>query len=351
MYRKFIKSTLMATISILLIFSFIIIVIDPFYHYHKPLKKMKPVVNDERYQNPGIAEHFSYDSILTGSSMTQNFRISELDKTFECDTIKLTYSAIRTGSFKYMFEKAFSTRNIKNVFMGLDIDPLLDTYGNYYFPLPEYLYDDNIFNDVNYVLNKDVMFKEAYGYLKANYKGTVQNIDDAYMWQKNFSEEDALKSVTWSLLEQGERTKMPQYLENTKKNLEKNILPYIEGHPETTFYIFFPPYSLLWWNMHVNYGDLEDVMKVLVYTSSELLKYDNVKLYSFQDIKEVITNLNIYVDYNHYNQDINSEMIKWMKEDKYRLTKDNYEDRISNLYHYVNEFDYSLWEAKRLELF
>lgn len=344
MYQKFIRRMLALSVSFLLVFALIIIVVDPFFHYHKPLGNLKPLINDERYQNPGIAEHFDYDSILTGSSMTENFKISELNEAFSCDTVKLSYAAIRTGSYKYMFEKAFATQNVKNVFMGLDVDPLIDTYGNYYFPLPEYLYDDKVLNDVNYFWNKTVMFKNTYQYLKQNYLKTVPDIDTVYCWEGDFSQKNALQSVTWDLCKKSEENENLQYLENTKMNLNNNILPYIEENPETIFYIFFPPYSLLWWNMHLSEGDLKSIIDVIEYTSEALLEYDNVKLFYFQDIESIVTNLELYKDYNHYGPDINSEIVKWLKNDEYRVYSDTYKKRLEDFEQYIRMFDYCKWQ-------
>lgn len=343
MYSKFIKRTLCTTLAFLLIFAMFVVVIDPFFHYHKPLDSLKPVVNNERYQNPGIAKHFEYDSVIVGSSMTQNFRVSEFNETFGCDTVKLTYPAIRTGNYKYMFEAAFDTHEVKNVFMGLDIDPLIDGYGNFYFPLPEYLYDKNPLNDVNYVLNKDVLFGEVYNVLESNYKDTVPEIDEAYTWTGVFSKEAAVNSMFWDYKDVKEPYEIPLYLENAKLNLENNILPYIEENPDTTFYIFYPPYSLLWWNLHLCKGDLNDIFAVLSYATEQLLQYENVKLFFLHDVEEVITDFELYKDYNHYNEEINSEIIQWFKEDKYRIYPETYEKRISTFKTYVENFDYVEW--------
>lgn len=343
MYTKFIKRTLSITFLFLFLFATVVVVIDPFFYYHKPLNTLEPVVNNERYQNPGIARNFEYDSILIGSSMAQNFRVSELNEAFDCNTVKLTYSAIRTGSYKHMFENAFDTHEVKNVFMGLDIDPLTDAYGNYYFPLPEYLYDKNPLNDVNYVLNKSVLFEDAYQMVKYNRMDEVPNIDDAYMWTGEFSKKAAIDSIFWDYHKAGEPYETPTYLENAKVNLEKNILPYIAENPDTTFYIFYPPYNLLWWNLHVSTGDLDGIFEVVEYTTEQLLKYDNVKLFFLYDVEEVVTNLELYKDYNHYNAHINSEMIRWFKEEQYLVTKDSYQDRIGQFRQYIESFDYVKW--------
>ena len=46
------------------------VVVDPFFHYHRPLPGFPYVVDNQLSQNPGMARNFAYDSFLTGSSMT-----------------------------------------------------------------------------------------------------------------------------------------------------------------------------------------------------------------------------------------------------------------------------------------
>ena len=57
-------------------------VIDPFFHYHAPLDGLQYPIDNQRYQNDGIVKHFSYDALITGTSMTENFKTSEFDTLF-----------------------------------------------------------------------------------------------------------------------------------------------------------------------------------------------------------------------------------------------------------------------------
>ena len=43
MYGKFIRRTLITAAALLVVFALTIIVIDPFFHYHAPLKGLKPL--------------------------------------------------------------------------------------------------------------------------------------------------------------------------------------------------------------------------------------------------------------------------------------------------------------------
>ena len=53
-----------------------------------------------------------------------------------------------------------------------------------------------------------------------------------------------------------------------EENLQKNILPYIEAHPETEFYIFYPPYSILFWNDVTREKELETVIASVLISSN-----------------------------------------------------------------------------------
>ena len=50
-----------------------VIVIDPFQIYHKATAFIPPIDNGHQiYANAGIAKSYDYDSVIIGSSMTEN---------------------------------------------------------------------------------------------------------------------------------------------------------------------------------------------------------------------------------------------------------------------------------------
>ncbi|MDE6128573.1 MAG: hypothetical protein K2G16_05200, partial [Lachnospiraceae bacterium] len=72
-YKK--HCILFAALSLpaLLAAAMLVIAADPFFQYHKPLKGLYYLIDNKLSQNPGLARHFEYDSIITGSSMTVTF--------------------------------------------------------------------------------------------------------------------------------------------------------------------------------------------------------------------------------------------------------------------------------------
>ena len=105
-----------------------------------------------------------------------------------------------------------------------------------------------------------------------------------------------------------EETAKEAYLASVEANLAQNIGPYIEQNQDTVFYVFFPPYSILYWNDVMKENHLEATMAEYQYIADRLLGYDNVRVFYFPDREEIVTDLNNYADYTHYHRDINRYM-------------------------------------------
>ncbi|MBQ4416653.1 MAG: hypothetical protein II868_03080, partial [Butyrivibrio sp.] len=93
------------------------------------------------------------------------------------------------------------------------------------------------------------------------------------------------------------------------RNLEVNLLPYIVAHPETTFYLFYPPYSILYWYNLVREGRFEATLSEIACINERLLAYSNVRVFFFQDDESYVTDLDHYADYTHYHPDMNRMMV------------------------------------------
>ena len=80
--KKWVITYIIVLIIVLAMLGSVTIIIDPYFHYHKPLATLEYPIYNERYQNNGIAKNFEYNAIITGTSMTENFKTSEFDYLF-----------------------------------------------------------------------------------------------------------------------------------------------------------------------------------------------------------------------------------------------------------------------------
>lgn len=349
---------ILGTVALLVGFVYLV---DPFYHYHAPYLDMPVILDNAVYQTAGAAKNLQYDSAIVGTSMTENMSTAWFDEELGWNTMKLSYSGARTDDLKAIFEQIEQKEGeLKYVVMDINSYQLTSPSWTSYAERPHYLYDNHLYNDYQYVYNHDILVLTMQRVM-AIANGATDNIGTAYSWGDiyPFSKEialDACRETRAQLI--GERPiddnlyivpgttsdQLEESLQTCQSNLD-NILPFIEAHPETEFWIMVPPYSMLYWEQEVLKGSLEDVIAIYAFTFETLLSYDNVKVYYFQNEQEIITNLDNYKDNAHHKTEFNRYMFDCMKEDKNLLTEDNYKQELEKMYDFAKDYPYeTLWE-------
>lgn len=274
--------------------------------------------------------------------MVENFRVSWFEKEKPAEkVVKVPYSGGYSKDYDNVFKLAFSTHEIKTVYYGMDIFTILEHQAEETrFELPEYLYDNNLLNDVQYIFNKDIFYQYTIQNLENLIKNIHRDNDLAYNWNDvyKYGKEETLK--TYIRPKKRENGYESTYIENYANNM-RNITQYIEEYPETKFKIFIPPYSILYWDNAIRKGDLETQIKLSKKVINDLLKYENVEIYYFQNIEDIITNFDNYKDYTHYKEEINYYMFESMCiTGEHQLTKENYINEINKMYDIAIHYDY-----------
>ena len=327
----------------------LVIAIDPFFRYHAPVGGFPYVIDNQLSQNIGMAEHFSYDAVITGSSMTMNFDTEDFTAQFpdHPQTLKLTMNGALPHDIRRILSAVFERSGtshrgprdpagaaptngeaaaiadaaaapvdvsagsgIREVFIA--IDPATWTAGTeeVKYPYPEYLYDRNPFNDVKYLWNREVLLDYC---LRPMIEREGTPLNRIYMTEW---EDDLYYTLDWILAHYEEPAENPAetpadaYLADTDRNLAENLLPWIDAHPETTWYFFYPPYSILYWHDVIRENHLEATLAQERLIAERLLSRPNTRIYQFQDWDSVILNINGgYMDEIHFRPEINHQMV------------------------------------------
>lgn len=306
--KKWVLSTVSFILILFLLTATVIVWVDPFFHYHAPLESFPYLVDNQLSQNPGMAKHMEYDSVILGSSMTVNFNTNWFRELMDLNTVKLSYSGAYPKDQANIMDIIFeSGHDVQAVFLGIDVVTYTGGVEETKYPIPEYLYDESYLNDVQYLFNKDVLLNYVLRPL-----ADPDKTDLATVYQSWWTDE--YYNIQWVMHNYvppepvGEETGREAYIESTDRNLRANLCPYIEQNPDTTFYLFFPPYSILYWNDVMQENHLEATMEQYRYIADTVLAYDNVRVFYFPDQERIVTDLNNYADYTHYHRDINRFM-------------------------------------------
>lgn len=332
-----------------------VIKVDPFFHYHKPdTEHFYYSINNQRSQNNGIVKQFDYEGLITGTSMTEMFKTSEASDLWGCEFIKVPYSG---GTYKEMngniktalshnTDLRYVIRGIDMGYLRLDKDYMRDDLGSF----PTYLYDDNPFNDVQYVFNRDVIFNRVYPMLRDSHKENaivgIKSFDDYSRWTGRivYGKDSLLPNVELSITK-GE----PQHLAEdekvtTRENIVQNVTSIAADYPAVQFYYFLTPYSAIWWKEKVESGEIYKQIEAEKILIEECMKHSNIHLVSINLREDITCNLNNYKDRTHYGEWINSYILRCMHDDQHVITEDNYQEYLDNEMKLYLSYDYTKLE-------
>lgn len=326
--------------------------IDPFFHYHQPLPQFQYPLDNQRYQNDGIVKNFDYDAIITGTSVTENFKTSQCDALFDCSSVKTSFSGATFAELNQHLSRAIAANpDLKLVIYGLDswfflANPdELRTDAAY----PHYLYDDNAFNDVNYLLNKEVFLFDTLGVLDYTAAGkTTTTFDEYSSWDAMYTYDGKSALASYQRQPKAPETTAftPSEGEAIQRNMTSCIVQLANSHPDIQFYYFLPPYSVLYWDELAQTGRLNWQIEAFQQVSQALLGVENLHLFSFYDRYEITEDLTNYRDKVHYSAAINQWILQAMRDGEGQLTQENYQAHWQGLLQHYQSFDFDAFLAQ-----
>lgn len=340
-------TTIALTCAILFVIARFMMDIDPYFHYHGPIEDRPYALYGggayEKYYNDGIGKHFEYDIMITGSSVTENFKASQAEVLWSGTVVKTCFAG---GTLKEIDEHVKrsikANDDLKIVIRGIDENKLLTDMNAYPQNAPTYLYDDNPFNDVKYLFDKDTWFtplKRNLELMKYDWYST--NFDQYANWTSYITFSKDVTLSAYNRPEVSEKQEMTvEELTNIQGNIEQNIVSTVRENPDVTFYYFLTPTSVLQWDEWIRNGIVEQQLVAERILIENLLQYENVKLFGFSDGFELITNLDNYMDVEHFSDDINAWLLQEMSAGRHQLTKDNYEKYLNDISAFYGTFDY-----------
>jgi hypothetical protein len=275
--------------------------------------------------------------------MSQNFKTSEADNLLGVSSVKESFSGAGYKELSENLDRAISRHDVDNVIWSVDFNALIreadyDQYDDY----PTYLYDDNPWNDVSYVFNKEVWYHALMPTVIMTLTGQASTGFDEYSsWDKPTGYEYIMESYDrWE-----EKAEMSPGLDDESKemvaeNIRQNFVDLVNKYPDTTFYIFYTPYSIIWWDFMNQEGMMKWQFDAELIATELLLECPNVKLYNFNDKYDIIENLDNYRDKEHYGSWINSMILEWIASDEGVVTRGNYLERLEIEKEYYLNYDY-----------
>ena len=301
--------------------------VDPFQQYRKPTRfpaRFYPAW--QRWENPGLARHYDYDRVITGSSLMENLLPAEVDAVLGGRSINLSISAQTAYDAGQLLRVALATGKPRQVLMNLDYNAFSGAPDRSGFtePFPAFLYDEARWNDIPYLLGIGTTKKSLETVLGLRW--TRANTDPARMWYwaegRQFFAAKAVQGLDPANL--NARFRQPQRtLEGMQASFEANLVPLIEKYPATRFSFLYAPYSILVWMDFEQRGQLEITLAFREWLFERTRRYQNVEIFDFHAEPSVVNDLDHFTDIYHYSPKLSRGIIQAMGQGRYKLTRES----------------------------
>ena len=366
-YKKLVHLyfTIILTSSLLISIGFY--TYDPLQIFHKPWGRDVTFYNNMRQQVQGIVKHYSFDSIILGSSILENTSSKETNQKLGGNFINISLSGSSYYERLFIMNYVFKKKPIKKVIYSLDAGSYIHQqkgYPNYPLSLFDYLYDDTSINDIKAYLTYDFLECLLTFSTKESCIGKQVSLDRPNAWFNDESNKirygglnkwfeannsEKIKTVFKNILFKTQQiqvgktitpTNINEKITNAKEYVDTTILNFIKEHPTTNFILVFPPYSrmqyALWAQYNLPYFEIHK--SILKYITEESKKQTNLKVYAFGD-QDFLDDLSNYKDTRHYHVSINSWMITQIKNNIGLLTTKNINHYVKIITHKALTYD------------
>ena len=334
---------LIASLLIILAAAILNFVVDPLQLFRPARLFTAMYSQDGRLQNAGLIKSQKFDTLLMGTSLAIHFHQSDVDRILGVKSLKLAMTGSSSREQVFVLQAAMAKRP-KRVIWEVDDWIFHDT--------PDIDGDVNLSSDLyrgsakgiaSYLLS-GAMAKESFWIAARSvplFEPAVARLTSEAIFKFPISGVDAINT-----LQPGENI---DAMYNTKRAMaayryitdpmrskyliddadydmkvrvfERDAIGLIEAHPEVTFDIYLPPYSILQWiALRETYPEtLKSVDAFSAYLCRRLMDFPNVRLFDFRSIRDVTHDLNNYSDVIHHSPDIDLKILDWLANGKYRV--------------------------------
>jgi hypothetical protein len=299
--------------------------------------------DDTRVQNAGLIRSQSFDTVFMGTSLAIHFRQSDIDRALGVHSLKLAMTGSNSRQQSFVLEQAID-RGARRVIWEMDdfifvdaadieSDPYLsvDLYRRTAKGIASYLFSAAMAKESLFALLRSIPplnqpLTRAAPYLPVKF--ALSDVDDIYALPPDFdiardyNATKALASFAYITAPSRSRFLGEGYgYDAMIRHFEQDAVGLTTRHPDVTFDIYFPPYSILQFvaMRDASPETLKIVMDLTARIAQRLTQLPNVRLYDFRAIKALTHDLANYGDVIHHSPVVDAKVLSWLARGEYRV--------------------------------
>ena len=320
--------------------------VDPLQLF-RPARFAAGYSDDTRVQNAGLINSQSFDAAFIGTSLAIHFRQRDIDRALGVHSLKLAMTGSNSRQQSFVLEQAIA-RGARRVIWEMDdfnfvdaadiaTDPYfsVDLYRRTAKGVAAYLFSAATTKESLFTLLRTIPplrqpLTRAAPFLPVKF--ALADVDDIYALPRDFDlargYNAARARAAFAYITDPARSRFLSEgygYDSMVRNFERDALGLITRHPEVTFDVYLPPYSILQW---VAMRDAAPATLRLVYDltaviAGSLTKLPNVRLHDFRAISEVTHDLDNYGDVIHHSPRVDAKVLSWLASGEHRVNPNN----------------------------
>ncbi len=340
------RRLLLASIACVLGAALLTYLVDPLQLF-RPSRLAAFYSDDTRMQNAGLIRSQSFDTAFIGTSLAIHFRQSDIDRALGVHSLKLAMTGSNSRQQSFVLEQAID-RGARRVIWEMDdfifvdaadieTDPYLsvDLYRRTAKGIAAYLFNAAMAKESLFALLRSVPplrgpLTSVASYLPVKF--ALSEVDDIYALPRDFeitrgyNAQKTLASFAYITAPSRSRFLGEGYgYDAMVRHFEQDAASLITRHPDVTFDIYFPPYSILQFvaMRDASPATLKIVMDLTAHIAERLTQLPNARLYDFRAIKDVTHDLGNYGDVIHHSPVVDTKVLQWLARGEYRVDPNN----------------------------
>lgn len=336
------KRLLLASIACVVGAAALTFVVDPLQLF-RPSRLAAFYSDDTRMQNAGLIRSQSFDTAFMGTSLAIHFRQSDIDRALGVHSLKLSMTGSNSRQQAFVLEQAIE-RGARRVIWEMDdfifvdaadveADPYLsvDLYRRTAKGIASYLFSAAMAKESLFALLRSVPplrgpLTRAAPFLPVKF--ALSDVDDIYALPRDFDVARAYNAAkaraAFAYITDPGRSRFlgeGYGYEAMVRHFEQDAIGLIARHPDVTFDIYFPPYSILQFvaMRDASPETLRIVTDLTARIAQRLTQLPNVRLHDFRAIKAVTHDLDNYGDVIHHSPAIDAKVLQWLASGEYRV--------------------------------
>lgn len=328
-YRKWIISFFAIVISIMIVLSGIAYIVDPYFQFRV---RDNSYILCESFVGSGLIKNYDYDTLLLGSSMTQNFNMDLFREKLDAKPLHVGIGSIKLSEINELINLAYGTGKADRFYICVDLPSFTGDFDEN--RIPSYLLKNDPLSKLRYLLSYEPWFSyipvdicflvlDKAGISLPSKFESVKSIDKLGNWtfDYSFGEEIVLqnyKNEEFAVSEvevEGLYNRMTQCI-------DRYLAAFDFSKGEHKF--FFPPYSSLFWCDAQDSGYFDYYLQAKKYFVERASEY-GAEVYDFQ-CAEFTMALDNYKDTTHYSPEINDWMVDCFANNSYVVTGENMDE-------------------------